>query len=296
MRVLRAILKILLAAVILVVLVVVALLVHGHGLAENRVANPVPALRVAPDPALIPRGRHLAEVNCGGCHAPGLAGGVVLSGGSENFFDITDGPKFGMLRGPNLTPGGVLRGASDGMISRAIREGVGFDGRPLLVMPSPHYHAMADRDVAALIAYLRSQPAVDQVVPKRNLNVLAYLILGLHQFETSAQLPVPAEIPLPGEAPDSTYGAYLTPILACSDCHGADFRGGRKGQFPPIGPDLVALTRARPLATFELALRHGVKPAGGALNPNLMPWPVYSNLTDLEVQAVYEFLSGGAGH
>src|SRR5262245_21332084 len=99
----------------------------------RRVANPVPALVMAPDSSLIPRGRHLVEVNCASCHAPGGAGGLVLSGGTENFLDIPGGPKFGVLHAPNLTPGGVLREASDGMISRAVREGVGFDGKPLLV-------------------------------------------------------------------------------------------------------------------------------------------------------------------
>jgi mono/diheme cytochrome c family protein len=288
----RGLIRILLALVGVCVLVVVALLVHGYGQVSRRLDNPVPSLVVAPDSALIPRGRHLVQVDCAGCHSGGAAADPVLSGGAENFLDIPGGPRLGVLHGPNLTPGGVLRGASDGQISRAVREGVGFDGRPLLVMPSPHYHAMSDRDLAALIAFLRSQPAVEHVVPARRFNPLAYLILGLHQYETSAQLPVTRPVAAPAEAPDSTYGAYLTPILGCADCHGSDYGGGRKGQFAPLGPSLVSLVREHPLDTFEQALRHGIKPAGGALDPNRMPWPTYSNLTDLEVRAVYEFLRG----
>lgn len=292
MSLLRTVLRIVLALVGIVVVVVVALLVQGHGLLHRSVSNPVPALRVAPESSLLDRGRHLVKVNCSGCHSEGEGGNIVMSGGTYNFFDIPGGPKLGTLYAPNLTPGGVIQGASDGQISRAVREGIGFDGKPLLVMPSAHYHAISDRDLAGLVTYLRSQPAVPGEVPKRKLNLLGYMILGVHQFETSAELPVTVPIATPAETPDSTYGAYLVPILGCSDCHGPDYRGGRKGQFPPIGPNLVHLVSNQPLTTFELALRHGIKPAGGALDPMQMPWHIYANLSDTEVQAVYAFLRG----
>jgi len=290
MKLLRLALRAFLVLIGIVVLVLAALLVHGYGLLARPVGNPVPALAVAPDSAQLARGNHLCRVVCSSCHGLGADGRLAMSGSTENFLVIPGGPKFGTLYAPNITPGGVLGGVGDGQLSRAIREGVGFDDRPLLVMPSAHFHGMSDGDLAALISALRAQPSESRVTPRRALNPLGYLILGLHQYETSAQLPVSAPVPTPTEAPDSTYGAYLVPILGCADCHGTDYNGGRKGQFPPIGPDLVGLTRAMPITTFEAALRHGIKPAGGALDPARMPWTTFADLTDLEVRAVYAFL------
>jgi hypothetical protein len=90
----------------------------------------------------------------------------------------------------NLTPGGPLQRWTDGEIVRAIREGLTNDGRSLLGMPSQAYRNLSDADVQALVAYLRSQPAVDNPQPARNLNVLAALFLGAGMFPTSAQAPV----------------------------------------------------------------------------------------------------------
>lgn len=290
MKVLRILFRVIAIAIAVVIAAVITLLLQGRALATRAMPNPVPALVVAPDTSLLARGQHIIDVECSGCHAPELGQTVALSGGHENFFDIPNGPKLGVIYAPNLTPGGVLKDASDGQISRAVREGVSFEGRPLLVMPSTHYHGMSDRDLASVIAWLRHQPAVDRVVPARKLAPLAYLILGLHQFETSATLPVFQPIPEVPEDSTRTYGAYLTPILGCSDCHGADYRGGHKGQLPPLGPSLTGFVSEHPYATFELALRQGVKPADGSLDPVMMPWPVFSRLTDLETRAVYEFL------
>src|SRR5262249_55472799 len=149
----------------------------------------------------------------------------------------------------------------DERIARAIREGVSFDDRPVLVMPSADFHGFSDRDAAALVAFLRSQPAVDHVVPRRAPNLLADLMLGLHVFETSLTNPIPIPIPDVPEDSSVAYGAYLAPILACRDCHGADYHGGRKGQLAPLGPSLTKLVNEQPFPVFELAVRHGVRPA-----------------------------------
>ena len=64
------------------------------------------------------------------------------------------------------------------------------EGRALVAMPSQAYRHLSDADVQALVAYLRSQPAVDNPQPARNLNILAALFLGAGLFPTSAQPPV----------------------------------------------------------------------------------------------------------
>ena len=289
MKVLRVLFFALVAIVGLVVVVLVALLVHGNGLVAKKQSNPVPALRVAPDTSLMARGEHLVEISCVGCH--GNHNEFPLSGSAENFFDIPDGPKFGTLHATNLTPGGALKDYSDGELSRAIREGVGKSGKALLIMPSPQFHGMSDRDLAAIITYLRAQPADPTARPARKLNPSAFLVLGLHLFETSVQLPVTRPVADVPEAMTAGYGEYLVPLLTCRDCHGQDLRGGRKGQFPPIGPNLVELVASHKLDEFALALRGGVSARDGhALDPNQMPFPLYSRLTDTDVGAVYAYL------
>ena len=84
----------------------------------------------------------------------------------------------GVLYATNLTPGGPLKDWTDGEIVRAIREGVGQDGRALIGMPSQAYRNLSDADVQALVAYLRSQPAVDNPQPARNLNVAGRALPG----------------------------------------------------------------------------------------------------------------------
>lgn len=290
MKVLSWLARIVGALVALVVMVVVTLIILGHGLATRHVPRAASALAVTPDSSMIPRGEHLSAIVCAGCHAPELTARPLLSGGHENFMDIPNGPKLGVLWAPNITPGGRIKGQSDARIARAIREGISFDDRPMIVMPSSDFHGLSDRDVASLIAFLHSQPSVDHVVPARAPNLLAYIVLGTHMFETSLMNPIPN--PIADVAEDSTvaYGAYLTPVLSCRTCHGPDYHGGVKGQLPPIGPSLTKLVNEQPFATFERALRQGVKPAGGSLDPSRMPWPVFANLSDLEVRAIYEFL------
>jgi len=47
------------------------------------------------------------------------------------------------------------------MLARAIREGIGHDGRVLdPYMPYEWYHVLSDEDLASIIVYLRSLPAV----------------------------------------------------------------------------------------------------------------------------------------
>ncbi|HTM57564.1 MAG TPA: hypothetical protein VL123_04040 [Candidatus Udaeobacter sp.] len=290
MKPLRWLMRIVGILALLIVIIALTLIIQGRALATRAMPNPVPKLAVAADTSLVPRGTHIVEIVCSGCHTPAPHDQMALSGGSENFFAIPKGPTLGTLYAPNVTPGGVIQGQSDGQLSRAIREGVSHDGRPLLVMPSDLFHTLSDRDLSAVIAYLRSQPAVTRTVPAKSLNPLGYLMLGLRVFSTSVTNPIPHPIPdVPADS-NAAYGAYVTGIIGCTACHGSDLHGGTRGQLPPVGPNLVQFTHVQPFTTFELALRHGVNAAGGVLDPTLMPWPTYAHLTDLEARAVYEFI------
>ena len=73
---------------------------------------------------------------------------------------------------PNLTPD-VETGAgswTDDMFARAIREGIGHDGRPLVpIMPYENFRHMSDEDLASVVVYLRSIPAVHNPLPQTKL-------------------------------------------------------------------------------------------------------------------------------
>lgn len=274
---------------VLVLVLVASLMISGWNTMHASETNPLPPLRVPPDSALYARGEHLALTNCVGCHA--TRNQPPLAGGAEDFFGKPGMPALGHLYAPNITPGGRLKDYTNEELARVIREGVNREGHPLVVMPSSQLRSLSDRDLSAIITYLRRQSPVDHTVPARQLTALAYLMLGLHVIETSHQLPVTLPAPDVPEAMSVAYGGYLTPYLGCKDCHGPDLRGGHKGQFSPVGPDLVALASAHDLGAFTLALRAGVSARDGhALDPVDMPFPVYSRLTDTEVGAIYTYL------
>jgi mono/diheme cytochrome c family protein len=287
-------LKILLRFVGLVLLVVVVVLVcvlgYGYSLRHQHVTRRVPAFAAATDSAHVARGAHITQVMCAGCHAPKLE--KELTGGYENILAIPKGPTFGMLHGPNLTQGGVLaKYDSDGLLVRALREGVGYDGRALLVMPSAQFQRMSDEDAASVIGYLRSRPAVTSEVPASSTNLLGYLVLGFHVFANSVSPAIASPVPAVPADSSVAYGEYTSYLYGCRDCHGAALHGGKKGQLPPLGPNIAALVQAHPRIDFDNAVRGGVSPTTGKpLDPTLMPWTQFAGLDDVEVSALYSYL------
>ena len=71
------------------------------------------------------------------------------------------------LAPPNITPDKKTGAGTwtDDMFARAIREGVGHDGRALSpAMPYNNFKRLSDEDLASVIVYLRSLPAGHNVV------------------------------------------------------------------------------------------------------------------------------------
>jgi hypothetical protein len=98
-------------------------------------------------------------------------------------------------------------------------------------------------------------------------------------------------------------GSYIVNAQSgCNDCHiGArnDNRnlylaGGRffgpVGPAPNLTPDESGLPNGLTLQQFFDIMRNGVDPEGNPIRPP-MPWPVYRNMTDRDLTAIYEFLS-----
>ena len=105
-----------------------------------------PERLATPTPAQLANGpRQLRVLGCLSCHGDMLQGDLFM-----------DEPGVAKIYAPNLTL--VAAKASDQQLAQAIRQGIGHDGRPLLVMPSEGYQFMTDSEVAALIAAIRTIP------------------------------------------------------------------------------------------------------------------------------------------
>src|SRR5206468_9360252 len=63
---------------------------------------------------------------------------------------------------------------SDGEIARALRYGVGHDGRALL--PFMEMQGLSDEDLTAVVSYLRSLPPVRNEVPAHRYGLLGMIV------------------------------------------------------------------------------------------------------------------------
>lgn len=123
--------------------------------------------------AEVARGQYLVTImDCGGCHTGGAMMGkpdpARLLAGSEVGFEV---PGVGIVYPGNLTPDAEtgLGRWSDAEIVRAFRQGQSRDGRVLIpIMPSPSYSVLNEADTKAVVAYLRSLPAVKFAAPKNS--------------------------------------------------------------------------------------------------------------------------------
>jgi len=160
---------------------------------------------------------------------------------------------------------------------------------------------LSDEELGAIIAYVKTIPPVDNVLPNTSLAPFGRLGLALGLLSTTAELidhkaPRP---PAPEPGPTPEYGEHIA-HGPCVLCHGTDFAGGVRPrgsevEFDPSEPVPRNLTPAGNLGTwteedFFRALRTGVTPSGDRLDPDAMPWPYFSPLTDDELRALWLFL------
>src|ERR1041385_3114967 len=131
----------------------------------------------------------------------------LLAGGRP--FDL--GPA-GVLLTRNLTPDKEtgIGSWSDEQIKIAIKSGLSADGTLLFpVMPYHVYNSMADTDLDALVAYLRSIKPVKNYIPKSKIST-----------EGLSALPHQTGLTAPDPADKAARGAYLVnSVMGCTDCH-----------------------------------------------------------------------------
>lgn len=273
---------------------VIALAAGGvYALSEARITKTYAIddtpLAIPSDQASIARGQHLvaAVTKCTDCHAADLGGGEVF-----------DAPPAHLLA-PNLTrgAGGIGTQFSDADWVRAIRHGVGPNGKPLLFMPSQVFAALSAQDLADVIAYVKSVPPVDRQEPASTVKPLGRVLFLAGQFPL-----LPAEVidhaaPLPAAPPAGVtveYGHYLVATGGCMHCHGDNLSGGPVAGAAPDFPPAANLTPGGELrgwsdADITRALREGKRPNGSSLN-TFMPWKATRLLTDDEITALIRYL------
>ena len=177
---------------------------------------------------------------------------------------------------------------------RAIRHGVGNDGKPLVIMPSQYFNKFSDQDLGDIVAYLKSLPPVDNDQAKTKLKILGRIITLLDSEILPASMidheaPRPAS---PAKGVTKEYGEYLATV--CMACHGKHLSGGPlpgEGGDAPVAPNLTHLAVSDwSEADFDKAVRTGVTPFR-KLDQEFMPWETLANLTDDEVTALWLYVS-----
>jgi mono/diheme cytochrome c family protein len=271
----------------------------NRGLASLTLILALTALPVWPGRAetLLERGSYLINgiVACGNCHTPqgpdGPLPGMELAGGlviAEEAFTV---------RTPNITPDeetGIGKW-TDAQIIAAIREGRRPDGRIIgPPMPIDLYRQMSDRDVRALVAYLRQVQPVRNPVPPSEYRI---------PLPTSYGPPV-GSVPDVPRADPLTYGAYLAgPLGHCIECHTlviggqADFRrrlgaGGNVFHGPwgtsvarNITPDRETGIGEWTDEQIRRAITRGISADGSPLKPP-MGFRYYANIADPDLKAL----------
>jgi mono/diheme cytochrome c family protein len=279
---------------------------------ENSQAHATAAIKARPltnrsferTPERLARGRYLVNGigECFACHGPfesKTPGWPPVRGkegsGLENFSSETPG-----VVAANLTPDREtgIGNWTDDMLARAIREGVGHDGRVLHpnVMPYEFYRSMSDEDLASVIVYLRSIPAIRNALPASKAS---------HSIVAPYAIPIYGPVPTPDLSTPVKRGAYLVQLSACQWCHtlrdanrkplpGLEFAGGDLIMEPDYQVTSANLTPDRSgisyydEAVFLNLMRTG-KVGAREIRP-IMPWWFFGQMNDDDLKAIFTYL------
>ena len=244
------------------------------------------ALTITADSAALALGRKLTTVNgCRECHSASLGGNVMA-----------DDAAFGRLVAPNITTGkgGVLSHYDDRALDAAIRDGISWDGRKLLIMPSAEYAGLADADMAAIIADIRASAPVDNEVPAIALGPIGRALVASGKIEFANDVidhnrTTIAVAPTGGTV---EHGRYLA--AGCKGCHMQDYGGGPLPGAAPGAKPSANITPSGNIGKwsqveFTRIFRDGIRPDGRKVDAS-MPWQVLGKLSDEELQGIYLYL------
>ncbi len=295
----------------------VLLLMAVAGIGYLQVSLPdvgdAPDLKINATSEALTRGKYLAHhvTNCIFCHSDQdynyYSGPMVPGTKGKGGFAMRE-PGVGVVYPSNITPA-ALRDWTDGEIFRAITTGVTKDGEPLFpMMPFPEYSKMAETDVQAIIAYLRTLAPIENDVPKSEINFPLNLIM-----RTIPQPYSPSQ--LPAKSDTLALGEYLTTIASCRMCHtpigdkgqplpGMDFAGGFEFSLPNgriVRSANITPHRDTGIGAWEESYFIGrfkeyadstkshIRVSQNGDN-TMMPWTHFSGMTVEDLTAIYSYL------
>lgn len=243
------------------------------------------------------RGSYLVNslLTCGNCHSPKgppqAIAGKDFSGGLS-----WDEPPF-KVTAPNITPDKEtgIGNYTDAQLKTVLRKGVKPSGVPVaMVMPSGFYEIMTERDINAVVAYLRSLKPVANKVPDP-----IYKMPQGHPVLPGAEKPY-TEAMLTDKVKK---GFYLATIAHCMECHtpfgerGRDF-GNRLGAGGAEFPGPWGVSHSRNLtssktkglgdwsdAEIKRAITQGISRDGSKLK-GPMGYELYARMTADDLDAV----------
>jgi len=235
---------------------------------------PPSSMRASAGPAAVARGKQLAfGYGCADCHGHALLGAFI--------------PDFGMSS-RNLTR--LASSFSDTDFERAVRHGLRPDGTSVAeFMPSDSFRYMPDRDLADILAYVRSLPPAGTDIPFPSYGLKArigFLRGDAHtdQYWFALQK---AALDL---GPHYARGRVVA-MTACGECHMTPLSGQPENTPPPRPPDL-SLVASYSRADF-LTLMHTGKAAGNRELPMMSAAARvrFSHFSGDDLNALYDYLS-----
>lgn len=269
----------------------------------------LPLIRASGEPAQVTRGEYLVNsvAHCPSYHLPNAEARRFHALARP---DLRGGQRwqlpFGTVVSANITPSrdhGI--GAwSDGELARVLRTGVRRDGT-LSVFMKVGVGAIADDDIAAIIAYLRAQPAVDVPVPPSRYNFLGRAVAAFAVRPRTVQ----AAFVAPRMEATVERGGYLVLGPAnCAGCHSPSGIGSGFLATTPLlsgGPADAGRHRPRhgdrrPKPHAGRAHRRHLHVVGGSVRRTLSRRPrggglshaveAFATMSDTDLAAIWRYL------
>ncbi len=271
---------------------------------------PYPNITAVKDSLVLERGKYLiyGPAHCSGCHSPlenleAITAGehAPLEGGL--LFDLP----IAKIYTPNITSDETtgIGKHTDQQIARALRYGVGHDGKALFdFMP---FHNLSDDDLQAIISYLRTMQPVRKEIPKNEYTLLGKIVYAMAIRPVGPEAGVPVEKSV---IRDSTakYGQYLANYVAnCRGCHsnrdlqtgayiGEYYAGGfaMPSMIQPgkavVSPNLTTDPKTGKIANWtEQKFIERIR-QGKIVPLSEMPWSQFQQMSDSDLKAIYAYL------
>jgi mono/diheme cytochrome c family protein len=294
---------------IVLVILIAGVFIAGNILYNKKYSAPLPDIHTSTDSAVIARGKHLvhATAHCVECHfKPGDSLKVVngeeveLAGGAFSF-SFPGGTFYSRNISSDKETG--IGNLTDGQIARVLRYGVKPDGTALV--PLMEYQNLSDKDLTAIISYLRTVPPVKYKVPENDFNLFGKGILAFFIRPQNPKATPPADV-----VADTTvaYGKYIAEsISSCRGCHtqrsmntgeyiGKELAGGPVEPVHEdpskmlVAPNLTPDKETGVLRSWSYELFHARFQQGKLIPQSIMPWGQFKHLDETELRAIWKYL------